>query len=1045
MFIVKLLRQNYKNGEKMKQSVIISKVIEKLEESLREEPAMVKLQWRYAPEKPNNPMDFTASVDLPEWNAAMWPKLKSREQNWFYAELVFPEEYKKVALADSPVRLSIYGYCPFTLWIDGEELYRESHVWHATGPIMDELALHIESGKVYKLIACFEPTELPVDLGTAESINFNSARWQDITVDVSAGILEIKIAVELAQTAEEIEIIETAVDMVDLNALDSCDWSSVIESISHMEKKLQPFHARAKDITIHLVGHNHIDMDWQWTWKDTEYCMRRDAKSVIDIMDDFPEVTYAISQIPFYQTIKRTDPEIFAKIQQRITEGRWECLAGTWVEGDLNMSDGESIARHMLYAKEWTRETLGVEATTLWEPDTFGHPGNMPQLAKLGEMKHYFHWRCNPGRDNNWPVRIWHGIDGTPIIAFSEAYGGHLSPQGISANLLNYLRWGYTHALHVWGLGDHGGGMPRYFLAMLDRYRDRPLIPKFKFDTMAGMVEAISTERAKFPENHGETYSLFEGCFTTHALLKSYNRRCETALLTAEAVTALAHLDRRIHLRKAWTDMLFNHFHDIFDGAAVHDSYIDAFARAESSLSVAAEVKNEALQVLLAPDVNGSTLTLLNPLGCVRSEPVYVDLPATVMALLDDAGKVIPLQRYDNQAVFIAEQVPAFSRKNYSLLTSMPENGDFSTLSITEAGSYYRIENNVAVSMLHRESGVIGSYYDKILGQEFVAYGVDKTLTHVPCTRKDMAMNLFQVIDESPNRMTAWLINDIVKEENLLRGAETVLLENGPVFARFLVKHSFRSSKIAEEVIYYRDFPRVDFHADIDWQEKGNNEVGIPQLKVSFATATRAARARFDGPFFVPERTADGTEQVTQKYLDISGDSFGFTLLNDSRYGVDALGGRARLTLLRNAYNPDPETDNGQHIVRFAFAPHAPIFSSAKLQEMGMAYNRPILNEITSGGVLPHDANLMIIGNEEIICTAIRMAEYSEDLLVRFFNTCDTAVSVEITLGCGLTAAQEVNFLERPTGNELALQQGRALLDFHPFEVKTLRCQCTWH
>lgn len=1033
------------NGEDMKQSVIIDMVIDKIEESLREETAMAPLQWRYAPEIPLTPLEFANSAELPEWNATMWPKLKSGQQNWFYAELLFPTEFKKVPLAGSPMRIAIYGYCPFTLWIDGEELYRESHIWHATGPIMDELNILIEPGKTYQLIACFEPTELPVDLGTAESISFNSARWQDIEIDVSAGVLELRIAKELAQNEEENQIVEKAATMIDLAALESFDWPSVLDSITRMEQVLQHFHARAKEVTVHLVGHNHIDMDWQWTWKDTEYCMRRDAKSVIDIMDDFPDVTYSISQVPFYLTIKRTDPEIFAKIQQRINEGRWECLAGTWVEGDLNMADGESIARHMLYAKQWTREVLGVESKTLWEPDTFGHPGNMPQLAKLGEMEHYFHWRCNPGRDNNWPVRIWHGIDGTPIIAFSEAYGGHLSPQGITGNLLNYLSWGFTHALHIWGLGDHGGGMPRYFLSVLDRYRDRPLIPQFKFDTMEGMAAEIMKERAKFPENHGETYSLFEGCFTTHALLKSYNRRCETALLTAEALTALAHLDRREVLRVAWTEMMFNHFHDIFDGAAVHDSYTDAYARAESTLQATAEVNVEALQGLLSPQVNGESLTILNPLGCERTEPVYVTLPEGAVALRDDTGKVIPLQRYENQAVFIAEKVPAFSRKNYELLTAMPDNIDLSELQISEVGSYFRLENNVAITMLHKESGAIGSYFDKMLGQEFVAYGVNKTLTHVPCTRKDLAMNVFQIIDESPNKMTAWLINDIVKEESLLRGAETILLENGPVFARFMVKHAFRSSTIAEEIIYYRDFSRVDFRADIDWREKGSNEAGIPQLKVSFSTAVRAARARFDGPFFVPERTADGTEQVTQKYLDISGDDFGFTLLNDSRYGVDALGGRARLTLLRNAYNPDPETDNGLHTVRFAFAPHAPMLSNAKLQYMGMAYNRPMLNSITSADVKTHEMNLLIIGSDDIICTALRLAEYSDEIILRFFNTSESPQVAEISAGNGLTSAEEVNFLERPTGTQISLQQGKATLNFHPFEVKTLRCCCDWH
>ena len=1023
---------------------IVDEVIARLEKASHADPEMAPLNWRYAPDAPADPLHVVVAEDWPVWEQAMSSSLRINKPNWFYADLVFPERYNGVALADSPVRLEIYGYCPFTLWIDGKQLYEETHVWHATGPLFDEIALRIVPGRVHKLIACFEPTELPVGLHTAEGIHFQAARWQDISTDLGAAALELRIACGFANDDEEHALVAAAAALVDTAALDANDWDGVMQSINRMEEALLPFSARAKAMTVHLVGHTHIDMDWMWTWKDTEYCIRRDAKSVIEMMDDFPELTFTISQVPFYDTVRTKDPEVFARIQQRVAEGRWECVAGTWVEGDLNMADGESIARHMLYAKDWTREHLGVESSTLWEPDTFGHPGNMPQLAKLGEMQQYFHWRCNPGRDKNWPARIWSGVDGTPIVAFSEAYGGHLAPGSILGNVLNYQQWGLTHVLHIWGLGDHGGGMPRYFLSVLERYRHRPLIPQFKFDTMAGFTEAILQEREKFPTNAGETFSLFEGCFTTHAMIKTYNRRCETALLTAEALSALARLDRRAQLREAWTSMLFNHFHDIFDGASVHGSYDNAYARAESSLAAADEVQQHALQTLLTPVADGSRLTLINPLGCSRCEPVCVALPETVVAVRDAAGKVMPVQRRDDCAVFIAEDVPAFSRKSYALLTTVPEEVDVRPVQVAEHGAYYRVETAYAVSQIHRESGVIGSYFDKELDEEFVAYGVNKTLTHVPCTRKELALNVFQIIDESPNRMPAWLINDVVKEESLLRGGEVTLLEQGPVFARFRVNHAFRNSTITEDIIYYRDFPRIDFRADIDWRERGNDEVGVPQLKVSFGAAVRAARARFDGPFFVPERTADGTEQVTQKYVDISGDAFGFTLLNDSRYGVDALGGRARLTLLRNPYNPDPETDNGRHVVQFAFAPHGAQMSTAALQRMGMAYNRPPVGTVTDGDVDEYAANLTIEGNDDIVCTCLRLAEHSDALLVRLFNTTDARVTTSVTLGGGLHAADEVNFLENPMGAAMTLENGAAPLVFHPFEVKTLRCQCDW-
>jgi alpha-mannosidase len=286
--------------------------------------------------------------------------------------------------------------------------------------------------------------------------------------------------------------------------------------------------------------------------------------------------------------------------------------------------------------------------------------------------------------------------------------------------------------------------------------------------------------------------------------------------------------------------------------------------------------------------------------------------------------------------------------------------------------------------------------------------------------------------------MTAWLINDILKEENLLRGAHVRLLETGPVFARFRVVHKFRSSRIEEDILYYRDFPRVDFEARIDWREKGNEQIGVPQLKVSFGAGMTAARAKTEGPFSVREIPADGMEMPTQNWADVSGDEFGFLLCNDSKFGLDVLGPRLRMTLLRNPYNPDPETDNGKHVVRFAFEPHAPRISHAALIRKGMSFNRPPLAVVTRGTAQPAEPQLILKGSDSVVCTALRRAEHSSRLLVRLFETSGKPCRATVSLGKGIASAAEVNFLENPTGEKPKLAHGRATVFFHPFEVKTL-------
>ena len=664
----------------------------------------------------------------------------------------------------------------------------------------------------------------------------------------------------------------------------------------------------------------------------------------------------------------------------------------------------------------------------------------MPQLAKLGEFDSYFHWRCNPGASQNWPARIWEGVDGTPLLAYSTSYGGCLQPESLAGNILNYLDFGLRHILHIWGLGDHGGGIPRYQLDLLELYRHKPLIPTVIHSTMAALAGATRGEKGKLRHNNGETYSLFEGCFTTHASIKRYNRQCETALLTAEALCVLAGIRCTDLLREAWTAMLFNHFHDIFDGAAVHDSYLNAHARAEESLHKAAAVQQEALGLLLQTAEDGETLVLINPLGFTRREPVIVALPEGATTLIDERGKATPLQRLDDRFVFIAEDIPAFSRKCYRI-----SFGDIITapdVHVSEDDECFTVETAGAVSRLLKHSGAIGTYFDKTLDRELVCHGMPKYLSHVPNSRADLALNVFHLIDEAPNLMSAWLINDHLREEHLLRGATVTLLDAGPVFARFRVRHAFRASTIEEDVIYYQHYPRVDFTARINWHERGSAQHGVPQLKVSFGTALRAPRARFEGPFFITERTPDGQEQPTQKWLDVHGEGFGAALLNDSKYGCDVLGGRMRLTLLRNPYGPDTDPDNGQHEVRFAFLPHQPEISNADLLRHGMAYNRPPVAARTTTPLTAHPANLRLKGAESVVCTALCPAKHPSRLLIRLFETSGHACKAKLSLGEGITAAEEVNFLEHPTGNPVRLTKGKTALTFHPFEVKTLLVEC---
>jgi len=1020
----------------MEDGAVMKHVIEALAAKEKELAEGFQREWRYPPAAPRDPLRVRARRSWPVFRGGPGP-WKKNGKNWFYSEVTFPARRCGVNLRGEPALVFINGWQPFTLWIDGREAFQERHAWMATGPLAEPFPVEIEPGRTYRLVMCIEPTELP-NRSVALAVDIQSRRCMELAVDLAASRLQLEMAALLARTLAEKSIVTSAAAKVALESLRRNRWTEVARSLEEMDEALRPLSSAAKALTMHVIGHSHLDMDWMWTWSDTVYCARRDFRSVTGVMADYPEIKFTHSQVPTYEIVRRMDPDVFAAVRRYVRQGRWENAAGTWVEGDLNMADGESIARHMLYARDWGLKHLGSRSRVLWEPDTFGHPGNMPQLARLGGLDCYFHMRCNPGGHDPWPIRIWRGIDGTSIPVFSESYGGPLSPDKVVGKTMLHYRHGRRHAFILFGHGDHGGGLQRTHLELLSRFRERPLVPTIRFSTVSELLAAVRKDEQSLPCNTGETFNLFEGCFTTHATIKRWNRECEGALLTAEALCALAGLAERQTLRKAWTPVLFNQFHDIFDGASVKDSVTHAEARAERSVRAARRLTKKAVRALAGPSGKGRVVTVVNGLGFARSEVVKTRLPAGTAALDDGAGNVVPVQKSGGEYVFVARDLPAFGARSYRALRKARSGTEMDPVGIREEnGQTLRIETRNARCSVDRNSGAIGSYYDKRLERELVVYGEPKYLSHAPITRLELALNVFQIIDESPNGMTAWHIHNILREENLLRGAEVALVETGPVFARVRVRHRFRSSTIEEDILFYRDLARIDFEADIDWREQGDANVGVPQLKVAFATGMRAARARAEGPFSVVERAADGMEYSTQKWSDLSGDEFGFALYNDSKYGFDALGGRMRITLLRNSYGPDPESDNGKHRIRFAFVPHAPGLANGELVRGGMSFNRPPV-PVLAGKAGAACRGQVVEGAGSVVCTALRCAEHSDGWIMRLFECEGRRRRARVRFASRPRSVREVDFTENPRGGAVRLRDGAATLSFRPFEVKTL-------
>ena len=161
--------------------------------------------------------------------------------------------------------------------------------------------------------------------------------------------------------------------------------------VARGEEALSPIGQTAREYELLCVSHAHIDMNWMWSWPETVAMCNDTFDTMLKLMAEFPAFIFSQSQASVYRAMEQYSPAVFEAIRQRVAEGRWEVTASQWVEGDKNMSSGESITRHLLYTREYIQEKFGLspeDVTLDYESDTFGHPATLPEIT--GERNFVF-------------------------------------------------------------------------------------------------------------------------------------------------------------------------------------------------------------------------------------------------------------------------------------------------------------------------------------------------------------------------------------------------------------------------------------------------------------------------------------------------------------------------------------------------------------------------------------------------------------------------------------------------------------------------------
>ncbi len=785
--------------------------------------------------------------------------------------------------------------------------------------------------------------------------------------------------------------------------------------------------AGSSALTVLATGHAHIDSAWLWPVRETVRKVARTFSNACTLIENDPEMVFSASSAQQYAWLKERYPELFARITERVAEGRFVPVGGMWVESDTNMPGSEAMARQFIAGKRFFLENFDVETRETWLPDSFGYSAALPQIAALAGQSNFLTQKVSWNQINTFPHHTfhWEGIDGTKVFTHfppADTYNGMLSGKELAYFERNFKEKGRSSiGIDLFGWGDGGGGPTREMMAAGRRAKDLEGSPKVEFGTSDEFFDRAKEEYPDAPVWNGELYlELHRGTYSAQLATKQGNRRSEHLLHEAEFLATLAALRSDFayphdELEELWHTTLLNQFHDILPGSSI------------------AWVHRQA-------------------------ETEYAALAERVEAIIASALEALGSGAAEGEDALLVNTAPV-TRRGVAAYGAAAPADDPEPVTLTREGDRITLAN-AALTAVIDGAGDIVSLVDAASGREAIAPGAKGAL--------------LQLHRDTPNQWDAWDIDEfyrhvvrdldaptsieVTEEADEVRVActYTTALEAGAETSGV----TGAGSQIIKTYVLRPGDQSLEIVHDIDWQETKK------ALKLGFGLDVRAAHmssqiqfGHVDRP--IPVNTSwdfARFETCAHRFVHVAEGEYGVAIANDSSYGHDVLrsvreddGGTTtttRLTLVRAPEYPDPGADHGQYRLRVSVRPGTGIDGAI---EEGYRINLP---ERTVAAAEALAAPLVTVNgvdgaDSSVLVETVKLAEdRSGDLVLRLYESqgvrTTAKVAVDPSLGGEVTA---VDLLERPFNEDApafrsALERGEdgaVQLAFRPFEIKTLR------
>jgi alpha-mannosidase len=793
-----------------------------------------------------------------------------------------------------------------------------------------------------------------------------------------------------------------------------------------------------------LTGHAHIDLAWLWPVAETRRKIRRTFSTVLELMERYPDFTFNQSSAQAYAWIAEDDPEVFAKIKERVAEGRWEPSGGMWVESDCNITGGEAFARQLIYGQRYFEETFGRRNRAVWLPDVFGFSGGIPQLLRGAGLTGFFTIKLTWNEANAFPFDLfeWEGIDGSRVTAHTffnpgHGYNGNIQPLDTFGTWKNFRgKRLYNESLLSFGWGDGAGGPTERMLENYERIKDFPVLPRLRMGSIDEFYASLPEEG--LPRWVGELYFEFHrGTFTSQAKVKELNRKSEHRLLEAEAFASIASLDGHDYphdrLETAWKTLLLNQFHDILPGSSINEVYQDTHRMLEEVVDTATQVRDEALATLSGAG-NARHLMIAN--AGLQPRPLRLEVPGLgdTDTVFDWLGVSLPSQATQDGVLVAAtgHDVPGLGWTGLTIgsASNIPTTPVDDPVTATPHADGSVTLQNGQLQIDIAPDGSIARMFDKAANRQALVLRGNQIWAHV----------------DKPYTYDAWDIDeDYARDGEEITAVDSIeVAEPGPVRGSVRVARTFRGSTIVQTYRLWTSSRRLDIETDVDWHERQ------VLLKARFPLAVHSHEATYETMYGVVRRPthrntswdAAKFEVSGHRFADMSEPDYGVAVLNDAKYGYEARDNVLMLTLLRGPLYPDPLADLGHHHFTYSILPHTGDWTEAGVTDEGFALNSPLIARETGQPV--QERGLLRQEGLPLGLGSLKRSEDGSGLVLRIYEPNGARGVATLRFDRVVLDVQRVNLLEEPSSDgpaPMLIDPNTVALDVRPFEVVTLKLQ----